>query len=431
MRLHVVESRVKLRILAPVLIALAASGCSSGPSSEEITLDIFSRIAFLFEHYNAALSNQDPLRLEGITSELRRLVAVHYPRVLGGLASADSVVRADAAFALGFSREQGAISPLSAAATDPDVAVRSNAIASLGMLAFDEIPSEPFARAMEDPVREVRLAALFGLRPLVDETKDRGLLGKIHAKLTDPDSFVRNEAIILLRKTKRRESVDVLLGKPIRDPDPLVRSNAALTLGVIGAASLPANPFLIEMLRDEEAKVVDSAWRSLNRINEKDFDRSYATWRDWYEDEQRHFYTCFDHREQILALPGDCPVCRKKLERLPKDGGKKADPPPVLYGCVEHPEVQTTAPARCGRCGKDLVIRRPDRAAYLCPDHPDVITATPARCGRVGCGKDLVLRKPEVQTYGCPDHPEVVTTAPGHCGRPNCGKALVPAPKRP
>lgn len=419
-----------IRFVSALLVALAAARCSSGPSSEEVTLDLFSRIAFLFEHYNGALGNQDPLRLEGVTSELRRVVLAHYPRVLEGLSSADPVIRADAAFALGFSKERGAAGPLAAAASDPESPVRSNAIASLGMLGFEEVPTEPFAKAVDDPVREVRMAALFGLRPLVDETKDRGLLAKIHGKLSDPDMNVRNEALILLRKMKRKESVEILVGKPLRDPDPLVRSNAALTLGVIGANALGANPFLIEMLRDEDSKVVDSAWRSLNRINDKDFDRSYATWRDWYEDEQRHFYTCFEHRERVSTLPGECPECRKKLERLPKDGGKKAEPPPVVYGCPEHPEVLTTAPSKCGRCGRELVVRRPDPAAYHCPEHPDVVTSTPARCGRTGCGKDLVLRKPETLSFVCPDHSEVVTTTPGLCGRPNCAKALVPAPKK-
>jgi HEAT repeat protein len=406
------------------------SGCGSGPSSQEITLDLFNRIAFLFEHYNNALANQDPTRLEGVTSELRRVVAAHQSRILDGLSAPDPVLRADAAFALGFSKDRAAIAPLATATADPEISVRANAIASLGMLGFEDVPVAPFERGLEDPAREIRMSALFGLRPLVDETKDHGLLGKIHEKLADADVNVRNEALILLRKLRRKESVAVLLGKPIRDPDSLVRSNAALTLGVIGPSALGANPFLIEMLRDEDTKVVDSAWRALNRINEKDFDRSYPTWRDWYEDEQRHFYACLDHREIESAVAGECPICRKKLERLPKETGKKSDVPTLIYGCAEHPEVQTTVPAKCGKCGKDLIARRPDPGAYLCPEHPDVVTSTPAKCGRPGCGKDLVLRKPEVVSYTCPEHPDVVTSTPAKCGKPGCGKALVPSTKK-
>lgn len=420
------------RIAAALLIALAAagSGCASGPSSEDLTLDLFNRIAFLFVHWNGAMDHQDPLRLEGVTTELRRLVAAHHSRVLEGLSSQDPVIRSDAAFALGFSKERTAIGALQAAASDPEIPVRVNAIASLGMLGTADVPTEPFAQSLDDPSWKIRHAALFGLRPLVDETKDRGLLGKVHEKLSDADVNVRNEATILLAKLRRRESVEVLLGRTIRDVDPRVRSNAAVTLMVIGAAALPANPFLIEMLRDEDSRVVEAAWRALNRINEKDFDRSYATWRDWYEDEQRHVYTCPEHREVNAGVPGDCPVCRRKLERLPKDAGKKGDPPPVVYGCPDHREVLTTVPARCGKCGKELLVRRPEPATYYCPDHPDVVTGSPAKCGRTGCGKDLVIRKPEAVTFSCPDHPEVVTATPGQCGRPNCGKALVPPPKK-
>jgi hypothetical protein len=413
-----------------VFVLLAFAGCSSGPSSEEVTRDLFDRIAFLFVHYNAALDHQDPRGLEGVTTELRRLVVAQHPRIVAGLASPDAVTRADAAFALGFSREAGSTAPLVGAASDPEIEVRANAIASLGMLGTEGVPTEPFRNALDDREWRVRVAALFGLRPLVDEKNDRGLLGKIHEKVADPDLNVRNEATILLAKLRRAESVGVLLGKPIHDVDARVRANAASTLGVIGSAALSANPFLIELLRDEDAKVVDKARDALNRINEKDFDRSYATWRDWYEDEQRHFYTCLEHREVSAIVAGECPVCKKKMERMPKDSGRKAEPPPTVYGCPEHLEVLTTVPAKCGKCGKDLVIRRPEAVSYLCPDHPDVITSTPAKCGRAGCGKDLVLRKPDVASYGCPDHPEVVTTTPGHCGRPGCGKALVPAPKK-
>jgi hypothetical protein len=414
---------------AALLLAVAA-GCSSGPASDDITPEVFSRIAFLFAHYNAALEHQDPRGLEGVTTELRRLVTAHPTKIAAGLSSPDPSIRADAAFAMGFSKEAGSVAPLILAASDPDVSVRANAIASLGMLGLDTVPTEPFVAALDDSEWKMRVAALFGLRPIVDEGQDRGLLPKIHERTGDPDPNVRNEATILLAKLRRAESVAVLLGKPVHDVNARVRANAALSLGAIGLPAREANAFLIEMLRDEDPGVVERAREALNRINDKDFDRSYATWRDWYEDEQRHFYTCLEHREVSSIMAGECPVCKKKLERLPRDSGRKPEPPPVVFGCPDHPEVLTTSPAKCGKCGKDLMIRRPEAVAYYCPDHPDVVTGTPAKCGRAGCGKDLVLRKPEVISYVCPDHPEVVTTTPGHCGRAGCGKLLVPAPKK-
>jgi hypothetical protein len=420
-----------IRLLAVVaLLGWLGSGCSSGPSEDLATHAFFARVEFLFDHYNRALADQDALQLEGVTSELRRLSAAQEELLLATLVSPDPTLRAESAFALGFSRSRSAIGRLAGAAGDPEPAVRCNAIASLGMLGLAEVPLEPFHRALADPSREVRTAALFGLRPLVDETHDRGLLPQILERIGDPDTEVRNEALILLRKLKRVESVPIILKKCVKDPDPLIRSSAAETLGSIGPPALEANPYLIELLRDEESRVVGSAWKALNRINEKDFDRSYATWRDWYEDEQRHFYTCLDHREVNLNLPGTCPVCGKKLERLPKEGGRKPEPPPLVYGCPDHPAVMTLVPGKCGRCGKELIIRRPEAVSYYCPDHPEVVTTGPSKCGHIGCGKELVLRKPEVTAYACPDHPEVVTLAPGLCGRPGCGKILLPVTRK-
>jgi len=161
-----------IRFVSALLVALAAARCSSGPSSEEVTLDLFSRIAFLFEHYNGALGNQDPLRLEGVTSELRRVVLAHYPRVLEGLSSADPVIRADAAFALGFSKERGAAGPLAAAASDPESPVRSNAIASLGMLGFEEVPTEPFAKAVVQSAHGVAITSATLRDGTGDQEKD-------------------------------------------------------------------------------------------------------------------------------------------------------------------------------------------------------------------------------------------------------------------
>ena len=430
MGLPVVKSRVMRRTVALSLLLLGAAACSSGPSNEELTQDLFDWIAMKRLVYNGATERGVRWEIESVSAELTRKIQPNVRRVMTGLLSKDSAVRADAAFALGFSKEPEAIGPLVTAASDAVVVVRANAIASLGMLGFAEAPTEPFAKALNDPAWELREAALFGLRPLVDEKHDRGLFEKVQALASDPNFQVRNEAVILLGKFKRKETVDILLAKPIRDPDAMVRLNAAATLKVLGPIAVPANPFLIEMLKDDDPQVVVNAWDALNRINGKDFDRSYATWRDWYEEEQRHVYTCPDHREINESTPGECPICKKKLERLPKETGRRIESPPVVYGCPDHPEVQTTAPARCGKCGKEMVLRRPDPVSYVCPEHPDVVTSTPAKCGRPGCGKDLVLKKPELTLYICPDHPEVVTTTPGRCGKPGCGKPLMPAPKK-
>jgi len=78
-----------------------------------------------------------------------------------------------------------------------------------------------------------------------------------------------------------------------------------------------------------------------------------------------------------------------------KADGSSPPPAPALYVCPDHPEVQTTTAAKCGKpgCGKDLVLKKPDPVTFACPDHPEVQTSTPSKCGKPGCNKDLLPRK--------------------------------------
>jgi len=207
-----------------------------------------------------------------------------------------------------------------------------------------------------------------------------------------------------------------------------VRANAAATLGAMGAKAQDATPVLIEMLRDDVPKVVESAWVALKAIHQKDFDRSYGSWRGWYDEEAQHLYTCLDHKEVSQNSPGECPKCKAKLERLPIETIRKSRAPEGPFACPDHHEVLTSTPGKCGRpgCGRELLYRRPEPVFYVCPDHPEVVTATPSRCGKPDCGKELVPREAGLKVYSCPTHPEVQTATPGKCGKSGCGKDLAP-----
>jgi len=61
---------------------------------------------------------------------------------------------------------------------------------------------------------------------------------------------------------------------------------------------------------------------------------------------------------------------------------------------------------------------------YACPMHPDVTSTEPGRCPKCGM-KLLASQAPTVTTYACPMHPEVVSDQPGHC--PKCGMKLIAA----
>ena len=61
--------------------------------------------------------------------------------------------------------------------------------------------------------------------------------------------------------------------------------------------------------------------------------------------------------------------------------------------------------------------------AYCCPMHPEVISTEPGRCPK--CGMKLLATAAAPVGYACPMHPEVTSDSPDRC--PNCGMKLVPA----
>jgi hypothetical protein len=367
--------------------ALGLGGCL-GSAEDYRSDEVIERAAFLFSHYSEAQKRQDAQMLGVLRSDLRRLNTDSFDVLIKCLSSKNQEMQGYAAFALGFS-----------ATNHPDNAVRGNAIAALGQLGFADVSPEPFQRLVKDPIPDVRQAALFGLTILAGPKGDLGMLDEVHQCLEDPDPQVRAEALIVLRKLRRKESVPPILAISIKDLEPQVRAGAAQVLGAIGKEAKEATPFLVEMLKDEYHKVVEAAWIALNKIHEKDLDRSYSTWRDWYEDEQKVHYTCLEHKEVSELNPGLCPKCRNRLERISREGVRKPDPAPSLG-------VST--------------------GLFVCPDHPEILTTTAAKCGKPGCGKDLVPKKPDPVTYSCPDHPEILTTTPAKCGKPGCAKDLVP-----
>lgn len=391
------------RLLMPAVLAASLAGLAGCLSSGEDnrTDEVIERAAFLFGHYLEAQKKQDAQMLSVVRGDLRRLNVEGNALLIRALSSKDQEVQGYAAFALGFSANRAAIAPLVSATHHPDESVRGNAIASLGQLGFTDVPIEPFQRLVKDAVPTVRQATLFGLTSIVSPESDLGMIDVVHESLADPDFQVRTEALIVIRKLKRKESVEPVLAGPLKDVEPQVRAAAAQALGAIGRDAKEATPFLIELLKDEYHRVVEGAWSALNKINDKDLDRSYATWRDWYEDEQRMHYTCLEHKEVSAAVPGTCPRCGKKLERMVRDTSRK---PAAAPAPASHPVT----------------------GLFVCPDHPEIITTTAAKCGKPGCGKDLIPKNPDPVIYTCPDHPEILTTTPAKCGKPGCGRELIP-----
>ena len=393
------ETMKHLLIAAVLLCAPLGLWSCAGSPEDDRSEQVMDRAAFLFRHYGEAQKKQDAQMLTVLRGDLRKVNTESIDILIRLLGERNQEAQGYAAFTLGFSANRAAIAPLAQATDSPEETVRGNAIAALGQLGFADAPIEPFRKLMKDPLPEVRQAALFGLSWLVDAKTDPGILGDVHPCLNDPDVHVRSEALLVIRKMRRKESVTSILAGPVKDSEPMVRASAALTLGAMGRDAQEATPFLVEMLKDEHHRVVEGAWSALNKIHDKDLDRSYATWRDWYEDEQKVHYTCLEHKEISEIAPGVCPKCGRRLERMSREGVRKPELPAgaaTLFTCPEHKEILTTTPSKCGvpGCGKELVPKKPDPVTYACPEHSQILTTTPSKCGVPGCGKDLVPRKP-------------------------------------
>ena len=70
--------------------------------------------------------------------------------------------------------------------------------------------------------------------------------------------------------------------------------------------------------------------------------------------------------------------------------------------------------------------QKTDKIIYSCPMHADVISDEPAKCNK--CGMDLVKSKKEqmktevTKSYSCPMHADITSDKPGKCSK--CGMDL-------
>lgn len=139
----------------------------------------------------------------------------------------DSLVRKNAAMALGYIADHKALVPLLHSLSDEDPNVRWNVISALG-----EIPNSssvnPIIKALGDQHPEVRSTAAWALGAIRDK---RAILPLV-ATLTDPIPHVRAKTAEALGELKAEEAVPYLAAC-ISDTDPIVRKEALLSLEAI------------------------------------------------------------------------------------------------------------------------------------------------------------------------------------------------------
>src|SRR5438309_10721699 len=97
------------------------------------------------------------------------------------------------------------------------------------------------------------------------------------------------------------------------------------------------------------------------------------------------------------------------------------------YACPMHPDVTSTEPGTCPRCGMALIPVHTEETtprSYACPMHPEVTASEPGTCST--CGMKLVPAQAAQPTvYVCPMHPDITSSEPGIC--PKCGMKLIPS----
>ena len=246
------------RALLAILVLLSTR-CSSAPRERPW----FETIADHRARYDEALDSQQTFRVEVEGAALQHLVRERFPEILQGLESRESAEQEAAAFALGFSRHRAALDPLAAATTSPNPALRAFAVAALGMLGFRDAPMEPFRKLLRDEVWQVRLAALFGLRHLAASGCPTAVLEAVQERLSDPVMGIRNEAVLVLAKVGGPVSLEMILARPVRDPEALVRQNAARALGAIRKPAERVIPALKRMMAHEDPAVARAAEAAL------------------------------------------------------------------------------------------------------------------------------------------------------------------------
>ncbi len=115
-----------------------------------------------------------------------------------------------------------------------------------------------------------RAAAAERIRPLVAGNHDR-LMGFLRGS----DLEARTVASFGLGFSDRPEVIPALLAA-LRDSNPYVRSNAALSLGIIGSKEIPLDP-LIALLQDSAPSVKASAAHAISRCAKRGDDRGAVT----------------------------------------------------------------------------------------------------------------------------------------------------------
>lgn len=385
--------RLKVMRRLAILAAVLVSGCAS--SSGYYREELYRKLAEEARAFNDSYAQDQGVIEKTFAPRVGAIVADHVDLLIGDLKSGDLRSRLLAAFGLGFVRQGRVVPELLAATGDPERGVRVNALQSLGVagvLKVVDVKTAPILLErlkpmMHDRDVEIAASAMFALQNLIAEGEDPGLAEDVHALLGHPDPKIRNEAVILAGRLKKREFASKIIDrtKDADEADLVVRNATTALTAILGQEAIP---FLIELMNHPSTHVVKKAGDNLRFLTQEEYGDAYGVWKNWYEQKLREasekakyeYYcpTC----EFVQSDPGMCSKCSVTLrERL------KAKRDEYEYHCPDHGNAQPK-PGKCSTCQRDLVPR--PKMRFVCPDG-HVQSDKPGKCEK--CQKDLVEKK--------------------------------------
>ncbi len=191
-----------------------------------------------------------------------------------------------AAFALGFTHDPEALSPLVACLEDSNPELVGNALLGLMILGKTETPLERICDLLRaDPDPWVRTNAAQCLSTLVSAgAKANCVLASARLGLSDSEPGVRTHSALLLGTLRDGESLQGL-SDLVRDPVPLVSSAAVHSLVWIGThephSKGPVARSLASALADARAPMHAQLLRGLNELSGLSYGEEPKPWIEW------------------------------------------------------------------------------------------------------------------------------------------------------
>jgi HEAT repeat protein len=178
--------------------------------------------------------------------------------LVANLKSPNASTRQDAAAALGKSRRREAVTPLAALVRDPEARVRLEVVRALRALR-DPSGVPALITALGDGDREVREESIGTLVEIYTERDRVGPVGRFLEIFSD-----EYDRTSIAPYTVVDPQVEQALAGALRDQDPSLREQAALSLGILNARS--ALPALANALRDPDPGVRGAAATAIGKV---------------------------------------------------------------------------------------------------------------------------------------------------------------------